>query len=275
MLDTPWKQSYMPACHYYYKLHDDVTKWKYFPRCWPFMRGIQRSPMDSPQSQWRGALMFSLIYAWTNGWGNNRDASDWRRHRAHYAVTVMRSKKSLPIPPSIGYSLRGSHEYSSAGSKSNSKTFHSDATLAPRGLNSLATRLLIQQLVQVRCKKGTKAPHYWFFVKKIRWGPMDHPHRWFPIAKHYNDVIMSTTASQITSLTIVYSTVYSGADQRKHQSSASLAFVRGIHRWPMNSPHKRPVTRKMFPFDHWWPHHGPINAESVSVSWHQYAFSCL
>ena len=53
----------------------------------------------------------------------------------------------------------------------------------------------------------------------------------------------------ITSLTIVYSTVYSGADQRKHQSSASLAFVWGIHRGPVNSPHKWPVTRKMFPFD--------------------------
>ena len=55
-------------------------------------------------------------------------------------------------------------------------------------------------------------------------------------------------ASQITSLTIIYSTSYSGVDQRKHQSSASLAFVRGIHRGPVNSPHKRPVTRKMFPF---------------------------
>ena len=65
----------------------------------------------------------------------------------------------------------------------------------------------------------------------------------------YNDVIMRAMASQITSLTIVYSTVYSGADQRKHQSSASLAFVRGIHRWPVNSPHKGPVTRKTFPFD--------------------------
>ena len=66
---------------------------------------------------------------------------------------------------------------------------------------------------------------------------------------HYSEVIMSTMASQITSLTIVYSTVYSGADQKKHQSSASLAFVRGIHRWPVNSRHKGPVTRKMFPFD--------------------------
>ena len=61
---------------------------------------------------------------------------------------------------------------------------------------------------------------------------------------------MGPIASQITSLTIVYSTVYSDANQRKHQSSASLAFVRGIHRGPVNSPHKWPVTRKMFPFDY-------------------------
>ena len=66
---------------------------------------------------------------------------------------------------------------------------------------------------------------------------------------HYNDVIMGATASQITSLTIVYSTVYSDTNQRKHQSSASLAFVRGIHRRPVNSPHKWPVRRKMFSFD--------------------------
>ena len=68
------------------------------------------------------------------------------------------------------------------------------------------------------------------------------------LVMHYSDVIMNAMVSQITSLTIAYSTVYSGADQRK-QSSASLAFVRGIHRWPVNSPHKWPATRKMFPFD--------------------------
>ena len=66
---------------------------------------------------------------------------------------------------------------------------------------------------------------------------------------HYNDVIMSAITSQITSLTIVYSTVYSSLEQRKHQSSASLAFVQGIRRGPVNSPHKGPVTRKLFPFD--------------------------
>ena len=67
------------------------------------------------------------------------------------------------------------------------------------------------------------------------------------ITSHYGDVTMSAMASQITRLTIVYSIVYS--DQRKHQSSASLAFVRGIDRSPVNSPHKRPETRKMLPFD--------------------------
>ena len=72
---------------------------------------------------------------------------------------------------------------------------------------------------------------------------------------HYNDVIMSTVTSQITSVSIVCSTVGSSADQRKQLSSAPLAFVWGIHRWPVNSPHKRPVTRKMLSFDDvimWW-----------------------
>ena len=60
---------------------------------------------------------------------------------------------------------------------------------------------------------------------------------------------MDTIATQITSLTIVYSIVYSGTDQWKHQSPTSLAFLRGIHRGPVNSPQKGPVTQKMFPFD--------------------------
>ena len=67
-------------------------------------------------------------------------------------------------------------------------------------------------------------------------------------AFHYSDVIMGAMASQITNVSIVHSIVCSGANQRKHQSSASLASVRGIHRGPVNSPYKGPVTRKMFPF---------------------------
>ena len=69
----------------------------------------------------------------------------------------------------------------------------------------------------------------------------------------YDNVIIGAMASQITSITIAYSTVYSGADQRKHQSSASLAFVRGINRGPVNAPHKWPVTRKND--STWWRHH--------------------
>ena len=71
-------------------LHDDVIKWKHFPRSWPFVREIHRSPVNSPhKGQWRGALTFSLIYAWINGWVNNREAGDLRRHRVHNDVTVM------------------------------------------------------------------------------------------------------------------------------------------------------------------------------------------
>ena len=70
--------------------HDDVIKWKHFPRYWPFVRGIHRSPVNSPhKGQWRGALMCSLICAWINGWVNNRAAGDMRRHCAHYYVIVV------------------------------------------------------------------------------------------------------------------------------------------------------------------------------------------
>ena len=71
--------------------HDDVMKWKHFPRYWPFVRGIHRSPVNSPhKGHWRGALMFSLICVWINGWVNNRETGDLRRHRAHYDVIVMK-----------------------------------------------------------------------------------------------------------------------------------------------------------------------------------------
>ena len=71
---------------------------KHFPRYWAFVRGIHRFPINSPhKGQWRGALIFSLICAWTNDWVNHRDASDLRRHRAHYDVTVI----SYSIPATV------------------------------------------------------------------------------------------------------------------------------------------------------------------------------
>ena len=69
---------------------DDVIKWKHFPRYWPFVRGIHRSAVNSPnKGQWRGALMSSLIWAWTTAWVNNRESGDLRRHRSHFDVIVV------------------------------------------------------------------------------------------------------------------------------------------------------------------------------------------
>ena len=78
-------------------LYNDVIKWKHFSRYWPFVRGIHRSPADSPdKDQWRGVV--SLICAWINAWANNSDVGDLRRHRTHYDVTVMFPGTSCPVP---------------------------------------------------------------------------------------------------------------------------------------------------------------------------------
>ena len=174
-------------------------------------------PVSSPHiGQWRGALMFTLICVWINGCVNNREAGDLRRYCAHYGVTVM-SQEFITMPNSayLDYIIKFPlSPYISANISKNTWNYTSHT----------------QYLMYARQKK------YSSLIAGI-------------VCLHYDDVIMSTIASQITSLTIVYSTVYSGADQSKHQSSALLAFVWGIHRGPVNSPHKWPVTRKTFPFD--------------------------
>ena len=89
-------------------MHDDVINWKHFPRYWPFVRGIHRSPVNSPhKGQWRGALMFPLICARINGWVNSGEAGDMRRYRAYYDVTVMNVvlqsvRATAPTPISCG-----------------------------------------------------------------------------------------------------------------------------------------------------------------------------
>ena len=86
-----WKV-YLNTCGINWKLyvHDGVIKWKHFPRNWPFVQGIHRSPVNSPhKGQWRGALMFSLICARINGWVNNGEAGDLRRYRVHCDVIVL------------------------------------------------------------------------------------------------------------------------------------------------------------------------------------------
>ena len=91
-------------------VHHDVINWKHFPRYWPFVWGIHRSPMTSPdKGQWRGAMMFSLI--WINVWVNNREAGDLRRYCAHYAVTVM-PYMEMPCMTHLTVELRYSHVHS-------------------------------------------------------------------------------------------------------------------------------------------------------------------
>ena len=81
-------------------LHDDVIKWKHFPRNWPFVRGVHRSLVNSPhKGQWRGALMFSLICVWINDWVNNREAGDLRRYRAYSDVIVMIWVRHVQLHP--------------------------------------------------------------------------------------------------------------------------------------------------------------------------------
>ena len=84
----------------YWDLHDDVIKRKHLPRNWPFVREIHRSPVNfSHKGQWRGALMFSLIYTWINDWVNNREGGDLRRQHGHYDVIVMSKATFLTVYP--------------------------------------------------------------------------------------------------------------------------------------------------------------------------------
>ena len=110
-------------------------------------------------------------------------------------------------------------------------------------MSNLFARIICRTLAHIVWRKvwGSAQSHIWNTSSRTQEANLRQ------CLSHYDDVIMGAIASQITSLTIVYSTDYSDADHRKHQSSASLAFVN--YRGPVNSPHKWPVTRKMFPFD--------------------------
>ena len=103
-------------------IHHDVIKWKHFRHYWPFVRGIHRSPVNSPhKGQWRGALMFSFICIWINGWVNSREAGDLRRYRAHYYVTVMNNHNV------DNHSNRHNCNGNDNGNNRNSQIYNTDA----------------------------------------------------------------------------------------------------------------------------------------------------
>ena len=135
-------------------IHDDVIKWKHLPRNWPFVRGIHRSPVNSPhKGQWRGALMFYLICALMNGWVNIREAGDLRRHHAHYDVIVM----SMDVGQG--------HEWTAFFIRTK------------KHLISPVILLLVLKLVQINNKGSIEAPHYWPFVWGIHQLPVDFSHK--------------------------------------------------------------------------------------------------
>ena len=126
----------------------------------------------------------------------------------------------------------------------------------------------------IKTDAGHASPTHWYLGNERQFIRMNIYYRRYPcrhmfffsrklMCLHYNDVIMSTMVSQITSLTIVYSTFYSRCRSKRHQSSASLTFMWGIHRWPLHYPHKGPVTWKMF-VSIWWRHH-ELNTDYWSI----------
>ena len=167
--------------------------------------------------------MFSLISSSTNDWANNLDAGDLRRHRAHYDDTIMPQGMHNPVGTilisTFAYKFPFKNKFP--------------------WITNMCSNVFVNT-ASVTLVFSTPYYHYWLWLE-------------VPFPCHYCDVIMGAMASHITSLTIVYSTVYSGADQRKHQSSASLAFVRGIHRWPVKFPAQMASNAENVSI--WWRHH--------------------
>ena len=223
------------SCYLRSPAHDDVIQWKRFPRYWPFVWGIHRSPVNSPhKGQWCGALMFSLIGARINGWVNNREAGDLRRYRTHYDVIVM----NVTFAACSNWQQRKHREFCIT------ELLWGESSAYQRV--SPNKKLVIEKVFPY-CNiswiiVSKMSPIYFtalllsFFYNNEAW-------RKSLLCRHNGRDSVSNHQPHL------YSTVYSGIDQRKHQSSASLAFVQVIHRWPVNSPHKWPVTQKMFPFD--------------------------
>ena len=178
--------------------HDGVIKWKRFPRYWTFVRGIHRSPVNSPhKGQWRGALMFSLMCARTNGWANNRDAGDLRRHCSHYEVTVMKHFRIHHLNNTILPNLQCHRRFSNFNNRKSVGPTLTDVwkiqanTLQWRhnGRDGVSNHqphyCLLNRLFKAQIKENIKAPRHWPL-----WG--DSRHKW-PVTRKmfpFDDVIM-------------------------------------------------------------------------------------
>ena len=263
--------------------HDDVIKWKHFPRNWPFVRGIRRFPVNSPhKGQWRGALMFSLICVWIHDWVYNREAGDLRRYRAHYDVIVMRISIDCQ----------------------NIITFELNTPYNPLIFNSLFSKTVSWPNHKLVCEVHTEYPKKYAhgfcfgvlccgytltdFPISIRltslalWQSNDCPSaskatlmnmdKYF-MCIHYEGLHNHYKAKHNKTVCIflgIYSLRWRHNDHtgvsnhqphgrllnrffRRRSKKTSKLRVTGLcagnSPGPVNSPHKGPVTRKMFPFD--------------------------
>ena len=147
--------------------HDGVLEWKHFPRYWPFVRGIQQWPMNSPhKGQWRGALMFSLITAWTKGWINNRDADNLRRHHIHYHVTAMPLRWSTLCLPMASEFWR---IWTLCCFKRSHAICDDTIRMTSHERHDVSNRLLLECLLNsFNSKENNKAPHHWPFIAGYR-----------------------------------------------------------------------------------------------------------
>ena len=167
-------------------IHDDVIQWKHFPRYWPFVQGIHRSPVNSPhKGQWRGALMFPFTFALINGWVNNRVAGDLRLHHAHYDVTVMNKlycRSATMDAPSVKLqhceNLVGELNALISLETKVTPTLQTTITMTSQWarwrLKSPALRLFNQAFIQAQIKENIKAPRHWPLCAEFtgdRWIP--------------------------------------------------------------------------------------------------------
>ena len=196
--------------------HDGGIKWKHFPRHWPFVRGIHRSPVNSPhKGQGRGALMFYLICAWINCWVNNHEASDLRCHRAYYDVIVM--IWIIPMPNDIHIFCISHEMYTTkqllCRSFSGGTRYVNDQVSQYNGGRCIGAKLVRCQ----QCPLCLSAHHYWrschifyvsrYYLKNKTTYSRERPDRWdngfvmfceWKFSNHYNDDTISILASQIT-----------------------------------------------------------------------------
>ena len=225
---------YPGATREFSEVHDDVIKWKHFSRYWPFVWGIHRSPVNSPhKGQWRRILMFSLICIWINSWVSNREAGDLKRYRTHFDVNVMNCCSFEDQAAVVGHL----YHLTIIGSDSGLSPGRCQAVIL-----SLGNKIMwnINQNSHIFIHENAFENLVWnmasilYWPRCVRWprprdtcvGEIVHhwSRQWAAAWKasntnwtnsrviHYCDVIMDVVSSQTTSLTIVYSTVYSDAN---------------------------------------------------------------